>query len=321
MEELVHTDDPVFLSALMAALNDAGIDAVVFDAHAAGMFPGVMDALSRRVMVDADVMPRAQCILRDVRDAAPAPFAEPETTEDSLLDGRVRLRQPVDGYRAAIDPVLLAASVPARAGQAVLDAGCGVGAAALCLLARVDGVQVTGVECQPALADLARINAGGQAFHVVDGDITDPPETLTPGSFDHVMANPPYMEAETGHAPPNPSKATAHVEAGADMGDWVRFCFAMVKRKGTVTFIHRADRLEGLLGALGALKGEARAGDIVVFPLWSGPGKPAKRVLVRARKGVATPTTLAPGLVLHQPDGGFTPEAAGVLRNAAFLPL
>jgi len=57
------------------------------------------------------------------------------STEDALLGGRVRLLQAKVGYRAAIDPVLLAAAIPARAGQRVLDLGCGAGAASLCLAA------------------------------------------------------------------------------------------------------------------------------------------------------------------------------------------
>ncbi len=84
-------------------------------------------------------------------------------TEDALLDGRVRLRQPVAGYRAATDPVLLAAACPARAGESALDLGCGAGAAALCLAARVAGMDLHGLEVQPAYAALARENAGARA--------------------------------------------------------------------------------------------------------------------------------------------------------------
>ncbi|MDH3738917.1 MAG: methyltransferase, partial [Alphaproteobacteria bacterium] len=59
------------------------------------------------------------------------------TTEDWLLNGRVRFHQPTNGYRVAIDPILLAATVVARAGDRALELGCGTGAAALCLHHRV----------------------------------------------------------------------------------------------------------------------------------------------------------------------------------------
>ena len=72
-----------------------------------------------------------------------------ETTEDALLGGRVRLLQLRRGYRVAVDSVLLAASVEASAGARILDLGCGTGAVALCLAARVPGVTVVGLELQP----------------------------------------------------------------------------------------------------------------------------------------------------------------------------
>jgi tRNA1(Val) A37 N6-methylase TrmN6 len=78
--------------------------------------------------------------------------------------------------------------------------------------------------------------------------------------------------------------------------------------------IHRADRLEQLLGHL-----SGRAGAITVFPLWPGAQKPAKRIIVQARKGAAAPTRLMPGLVLHGPDGRYTQAAEAVLRHAAAL--
>ena len=135
-------------------------------------------------------------------------------TTDSLLAGRVRLRQPRHGYRVAIDPVLLAAAVPALAGQAVLDAGLGTGAATLCLLARVPGCRVAGIELQPELADLAAENAAlnGVELELVTGDLLAPPPELRARSFDHVMSNPPFLEPGEGSASPLPQRMRAHGE-------------------------------------------------------------------------------------------------------------
>jgi tRNA1(Val) A37 N6-methylase TrmN6 len=202
----------------------------------------------------------------------------------------------------------------------VLDIGCGAGAAALCLAARVVGARITGVEKQRELVRLAGDNAAlngvADRFVAVLGDLDAPPPRLAPGSFAHVMANPPFLEAGAATPPPDPGKRAAHVEGDADLAAWIRFALLMARPKGTLTFIHRADRLEHLLAALAG-----RAGEIVVFPLWPGEAKPAKRVLVRARKSVATPTRLAPGLILHRPDGRFTDAAEAVLRHAAALEL
>ena len=244
----------------------------------------------------------------------------PAVSEDRLLGGRVVLRQPVQGFRAAIDPVLLAAAVPAESGQAVLDLGTGTGAAAFCLARRVPGLRVTGLDQQRELVRLAAENAVLNGFDgpidFMVGDLLDPPSRLEPNSFDHVMANPPYLEAGTATLPPDPARARAMGEGPADLARWIRFALTMVRRRGSITLIHRADRLEALLSALAG-----RAGEIVVFPLWPGESKPAKRVLVRARSGIATPLKLAAGLVLHGPDGKYTPAAEAVLREAAALVL
>src|SRR3954462_10730022 len=80
-------------------------------------------------------------------------------TEDAILGGRLRLKQPALGHRFGHDAILLAAACPARAGEQVVDLGAGVGAAGLALAARVDGCIVTLVEIDPALAALAAENA------------------------------------------------------------------------------------------------------------------------------------------------------------------
>jgi tRNA1(Val) A37 N6-methylase TrmN6 len=245
---------------------------------------------------------------------------EEAITEDRLLNGRVRLRQPADGVRAAIDPVFLAAAVAAESQQQILDVGCGAGAAMLCLAARVPQCRVTGMDSQRHLVRLAGdnvvLNDMADRLSVMIGDLLQPPPRLSPGSFDHVMANPPFLERGRGSEAPNPAKAAATMEGDAALGDWVRFALAMARAKGTVTFIHRADRIDALLGHLAG-----RAGEVVIFPLWPGIGKPASRVLVRARKQIAAPARLAAGLVLHEPDGRFTAAAEAVLRGGEGLTL
>lgn len=245
--------------------------------------------------------------------------ADAEISEDALMGGQIRLRQPKTGFRAAIDSVLLAAAVPAQPGDIVFEPGAGVGAAALCLARRVGGVSVAGVEPQPDLVriggDNVRLNGLEDRVEIMVGALGRLPPRLSPASFDHVMANPPYLEPGRADAPPDPGKAAAVLEGDATLAQWIAGSLAMLRPKGSLTVIHRADRLDALLGALGAL-GD-RAGEIVVFPLWPGVGKPAKRVLVRARRGVATPLRLAPGLVLHAPGGGYTPEADAALRGGA----
>jgi tRNA1(Val) A37 N6-methylase TrmN6 len=173
---------------------------------------------------------------------------------------------------------------------------------------------------QPDLARLAGENATANGFEgrvaVFAGDLLRPPRGLAPGGFDHVMANPPYLERGRASPPANPAKAVAAIEGEAGLADWVRFAVRMARPKGSINFVHRADRLDALLAQLAG-----RVGGVVVFPLWPAPGRDAGRVLVHTRKGVAAPARLAAGLVLHDADGRFTAAAEAVLRDGKALPL
>ena len=240
-----------------------------------------------------------------------------ECSEDHLLEGRVLLRQPAQGYRAAIDPVFLAAAVPAREGEMVLDLGSGVGAASLCLAARIPGCRIFGLELQPPLVALARQNIEINGFtgrvDSMIGTLQMPPPRLAPGSFHHVMTNPPFNDGN-GTASPNAGKDIANRENETDLAEWMRFAVNMLRPKGTLVAIYRADRLDELLAAL-----YRKVGEIFVLPLWPKAGRPAKRVIIRARKGIASPLTLSAGLVLHEEDGRYTKEAEDILRRAGAI--
>jgi tRNA1(Val) A37 N6-methylase TrmN6 len=243
--------------------------------------------------------------------------AAPSVREDRLLDGRVRLRQPREGYRVAIDPVLLAAAVPASADERILDLGCGSGAAALCLLARVPECTLVGLERQPALARLAGENAAlnglGARFRVVEGDLLAPPKGLG-ADFDQVLCNPPFQTAAAAQPARHAERAAAHREGEAELADWIAAGLALLRPKGRLNLIHRADRLDEILALL-----RPAAGEVAVLPLWPKVGRPAKRVIVQARKASRGPLRLLPGLVLHGDDGAYSAAAQAILRGGAAL--
>lgn len=244
-------------------------------------------------------------------------MAEQDVTEDRLAGGRVVLRQPARGYRAAIDPVLLAAAVPAKGGEHVLDLGTGTGAAALCLIARVAQASVTGIEISPEIATLAqenaRANGAADRFRVIVADV-ESKGALGSDSFDHVMANPPYHDEAVHPRSPEAGKARANAAEAGALALWIERGMARLRPGGSFTLIQRADRLADILQALGA-----RAGRITVKPIHPRADAPASRVLVQAVKGRRTPLALLPPLVLHEADGRYTTVAERIL--AAVVPL
>jgi tRNA1(Val) A37 N6-methylase TrmN6 len=241
------------------------------------------------------------------------------TTEDTLLNGRVRLRQPLQGLRAGLDAVLLAASIPARPGQTVLEGGCGTGAVFLCLLARVPDLHIIAIERDPDLADLARHNAeqNGVAARVtiLTGDIADATLLRTHPRPHHACANPPYWPGGT--TPPTRLRANAtHAGTGPLLEDWATALATPLMHKGTLTFVLPAGRFSEAATALR----DARCGGVSLLPLWPRAGQPARRILIQARRGTRQPDHLHPGLALH--DGpAWTPEATAILRDAAPLTL
>lgn len=250
---------------------------------------------------------------------------ETATTADDFLGGRIEVVQPTAGHRAGSDAVFLAAAVRAGAGARVLDVGAGVGVAGLCLLARVPQIHLTAVEIDERLCALAAENAKrngfGKRFAVVEADVTAPGNTLEEAGldregYDHVMANPPFYAEGAVRAAPHKGRAAAHVMPAGELELWVRFLTTMTAQKGTVTLIHRADFLGGLLHLIGDC-----FGGTTVFPLFPRVGEPATRVIIGGRKGSRAALRLSPGLVLHGPDGAYTDEAEAVLRGGKPLAL
>jgi tRNA1(Val) A37 N6-methylase TrmN6 len=233
-------------------------------------------------------------------------------TEDLLLGGRVALRQPREGLRAGHDAVLLAASVPARPGETVLELGCGAGAAFLCLAARVPGLTIVAVEREPALAALARENAarnGLSRVTVIEGDIADPALRKALPRAAHGFANPPFWS--DGTAPPGALRQAA--THGVALADWAS-CLRAVAPRGSARLILPAARFAEGLGALAS----AGFGSPALLPLWPRAGVAAKRVILGARRGGKSPGRVLAGLVLHD-AAGATAEAEAVLRDGAAL--
>jgi tRNA1(Val) A37 N6-methylase TrmN6 len=237
-------------------------------------------------------------------------------TEDHVLGGRVALAQPAKGYRAGLDAALLAAACDAQAGERAIEAGCGVGAVMLAAAARRPGARFFGLERDPEALALAQrnIRANDLAARVeaARGDVASfrPPEP-----FDAALSNPPFFDDPNSLRGPDPARRGAYI-ADAGLETWTDFLLRAVRDGGTITLIHRADRLADILARLGA-----KAGSFQIRPIHPFADAPASRVLVRAVRGGRAPLRLLLPLVLHDRGGGkHTAAAEAILRGEADLP-
>jgi tRNA1(Val) A37 N6-methylase TrmN6 len=248
--------------------------------------------------------------------------AEDEISEDAILGGRLRIRQPLRGHRVGHDAVLLAAAARAHAGQRAADLGAGVGAAGLALAARSAGLKVTLIEIDAALcalaADNARLNGLDDRATVVAADAgsIDALQSagLAPASFDCVLMNPPFFDSRRHNVSPDPRRRSAHVGSPGLLGHWVGTSAWLTKPAGVLTLIWRADALDDVVAAL-----RPEFGDISVLPVLPRAGASPIRVLVSAVSGGGAPQVTYRPFILNDNEGRPTPAAEAVLRSAAPL--
>jgi tRNA1(Val) A37 N6-methylase TrmN6 len=245
-----------------------------------------------------------------------------DTSEDAVLGGRLRLRQPLSGHRVGHDAILLAAATGGRAGEHAVDLGAGVGGAGLALAARADGLKVTLVEIDKNLCTLAtenaRLNRLDARVTAIACDAEDGAALaaagLSPGSADRVLMNPPFHDASRANLSPDPLRRLAHAAAPGLLQRWVDSAARLLKPQGVLTLIWRADALADMLAAL-----KAEFGSIGILPVLAREGAPAIRVLVRAIKGGTAAPANYSALVLNDAHGRPTAAAEAVLRGGETL--
>lgn len=242
-------------------------------------------------------------------------------TRDAFLGGKVHVLQPKKGFRSGVDAVLLAASVPAKAGDTVLELGCGVGVASLCLHARTSGLRLTGIEIQPDYAALARDNATSNDadLTVYASDLRDLPTELRQSQFHHVMMNPPYFDRASGPAAQDTGRNIA-LAGDTPLQDWIDTGIRRLAPKGSLTVIQHITRMPEVLSAV-----QAKLGAIVIKPIIGRAGALPNLFILQARHSGKTPFSLRNHLIMHQGEKhetdteSYTPHVRDVLRNGAAL--
>ena len=244
-------------------------------------------------------------------------------TEDAFLGGQLRITQLKSGHRAGHDAVLLAAATAARSGDRVADLGAGVGVAGLAVARRVNDIDLVLVEIDAALAGLARANAEANAIHAdvivldVEADAASFAAVgLGPDSVDAVLMNPPFNDPARHRASPDTVRGIAHMATAATLEKWVRAARRMLKSRGVLTLIWRADGIAEVLAAL-----DLGFGSLQLLAVHGDVRAPANRILVRATKGGRAPTQVLPALMLNDEQGAPNKGAREILAGQGSLPL
>ena len=221
-----------------------------------------------------------------------------EVTKNKFLGNKLDIFQLPDGYRGNMDSVLIAASVAAESGQKVLELGCGNGVALCCLLYRIEGLEVCGIEIDKRAADLCRRNISLNNFKatIFNNDIVTSIRELKSISFDHVFMNPPYFKKSSVKKALLQSSHQAKVES-VSLSEWFLVAKKRCKPKGKITLIQRVERLPEIIRSLNGCFGE-----ITVQPISSFKDTTPKTVIVQATKSSNASFKLLAPKIVHKRD-------------------
>ena len=231
-------------------------------------------------------------------------------THDDILYGRLRLWQPKAGPRVSMDTVLLASWVrrPTRGRANFAELGAATGAVSLMLALRFsEAFRIVGLELQPELVALAerngRENGLEERVSFLCGDLRDS-SLLPSGSFDGVVANPPYESPKRGRESPVSARSIARQGTCCSVGDVTESASRLLKGRGRFYAVFRTDRMAAFMGAaLGA--GLAPKRLRLVYPRIS---RPSNLFLIECVKGGGEGLVAEPPLFVHDERGGYTPE-------------
>ncbi len=239
-----------------------------------------------------------------------------------VLNKTLALHQAEGGFRTSMDSVMLGAACPAQPKETVLDIGCGVGSAGLCALKRINSIKLTGIDIQADHIELAtqnaRINNMSEQTEFICSDIQD---TNLGNKFDHVICNPPYMEAGSHIHSPSKAKAKAmgHIEDNINLKNWIACAHRHIKGQGSFTLIHDAGQIDNIIHALYGREGGKRFGGVEIIPIYPRTRTPAKRIIIRAYKHKKSPAIIHQGIIMHEKNGNYTREADDILRYSKKL--
>lgn len=226
-----------------------------------------------------------------------ANYQHPGERLEPLGVRNLKILQNPNHFCFGIDAVLLAAfaqkSVTHK--KRVIDLGTGTAVIPILLYGKTGCTHIDAIEIQPDMADMAArsvaLNHLEDAIHVVCGDLRELRKTYASSSVDIITSNPPYMPVGKNLINPNDSLAIARHELTCTIDDIAHFSGKVLKDRGKLFLVHRADRITDVLSTLRAHHLEPKR----LRPVYPTAEKPANLILIEAaKKG-------KPGLIFEKP--------------------
>jgi tRNA1(Val) A37 N6-methylase TrmN6 len=234
-----------------------------------------------------------------------------EYSTDSVLNGKIKLVQPQNGYRVAIDPIILSSFVHPRRNQKILDVGCGVGTISLILKMKEISSEITALDVDKTMCEICRQNSAINSLHinVINVGIENAKENLSLKNklFDQIVTNPPFFSQKSSRI--SETKRLANFET-VNLSDWILFCFKKLKNEGIFSMIHKASRIDDILYSLRGI-----AGSVQLIPIFPKINCEANRVVIIAKKSSKTETRILQGIVVHEDNGDYSKTMDEILSG------
>ena len=235
-----------------------------------------------------------------------------------VLDHKVQLYQPQNGFRTSFDSVMLAAASKHKTGDVVVDLGSGVGGALFCAAFRVPDAQYIGIEREAEYFELAQknreLNPFAKKVEFIRADIFDYVASFEKPFADAILMNPPFYNENFTSSPDILKQSAKGFCEDSNLEGWLKVAHKILKSKGHLMLIFPSFGLDVILKFL-----HQKFGEIEILPLQSKAHTESKRVIVRARKDRHAPLKILPAFIVHEEDGRYTKKADEILRDGKAL--
>lgn len=228
---------------------------------------------------------------------------------DDLELNNLKIIQKSDGFCYGIDSVLLSDFAKnIKKNSNVIDMGTGTGILGFLLIAKTRINEVIGIEIQPEIADMAQrsiaMNCLDNKFKILNCNIKEIDNKLKEDSYDAVITNPPYKKLNSGKTNENEVKLISRHEVKASLEDFIKVSFKMLKDKGSLYMVHRAEQLVDIMYEMRKNKMEPKR----IRFVYSNQRSESKLVMIEAVKNGKSSVRIEEPLFIYNDDGSYTDE-------------